>query len=50
MARRFAVATMGVWALMCAVLGAADFWEKKPFASWSDREVESLQFDISLCR
>jgi hypothetical protein len=36
---------MCAWALMCVVLGAADIWEAKPFASWSDKEVKELLSD-----
>jgi hypothetical protein len=39
------VGVLGVAALSCAVLGAADFWETKPFAMWSDQELRQVTTD-----
>ena len=33
---------LGVWLLACATLVAADFWEEKDFATWSDKEVAKM--------
>ena len=35
----------GIWVLICAVLGAANFWEDKDFTSWSAEEVDEILTD-----
>jgi len=34
-----------LWMLVCAALVAADFWEEKPFLTWSDKEVDKVITD-----
>src|SRR5439155_19214477 len=44
MARRLA-GTAALWVLIGAGLLAADFWEEKPFLTWSDKEVDRIITD-----
>jgi hypothetical protein len=39
------VGVIGLTAMACAVLGAADFWETKPFTMWSDQELQQITTD-----
>ena len=39
------VGVLGLTAMACAVLGAADFWETKPFTMWSDQELQQVTTD-----
>jgi hypothetical protein len=36
---------LGLWLLATASLAAADFWTEKPFAQWSDKDVEKMMTD-----
>ena len=42
---RTLVGVLGLTAMACAVLGAADFWETKPFTMWSDQELQQVTTD-----
>src|SRR5262245_1104283 len=44
MTRRFA-GIAALWVLIVAGLAAADFWETKPFLTWSDKEVDQVITD-----
>ena len=39
------VGVLGLTAIAYAVLGAADFWETKPFTMWSDQELQQITTD-----
>ena len=39
------VGVLGLTAMACAVLAAADFWETKPFTMWSDQELQQVTTD-----
>jgi hypothetical protein len=39
------VCVVGLMAMACTALGAADFWETKPFTMWSDQEVQQITTD-----
>ena len=48
MARRLlSLAGLGVAVSLSVV--AADFWEEKPFRSWSDKEVEKMVGSETTC-
>ena len=42
---RRAVLILGAWVLAWAAAGAADVWDTKPFAQWTDKELEKLLTD-----
>jgi hypothetical protein len=42
---RKVVQLAGLWVLACSVLVAADFWEEKPFMSWSDKDAAKMLRD-----
>jgi hypothetical protein len=42
---RKAACMTSLWIAGCAVLGAAGFWDTKPFTEWTDKEVETVMTD-----
>ena len=48
--RRSVVGTFGLWLLAGAVLVAAEFWEERDFAAWSDEEVQRMLTDSPWAR
>jgi hypothetical protein len=39
------IGALGLAAMACASLGAADFWETKPFTMWTDQELQQVSTD-----
>jgi hypothetical protein len=39
------VGALGLTAMAYAILGAADFWETKPFTMWTDQELQQVSTD-----
>ena len=36
---------VGMWFVVCIAVAVADFWESKPFTTWSDDEVDAILTD-----
>ena len=39
---RINVVAIGMWVFACAAIGAAEVWESKPFATWTDVELKEI--------